>query len=69
MCEILTDHSCFFSVSTGIFDYTAAIISYCLVGAAVFSGEYDGMSVSQLSATISKVRFTTHAQHFIISKL
>ena len=43
------------SVSTGVFDYTAAIISYCLVGVAVFSGDYDDMSVSELSAAISKV--------------
>ena len=42
-------------VSTGIFDYTAAIISYCLVGVAIFTQEYDNLSVSELSATISKV--------------
>ena len=45
----------FVPVSTGIFDYTAAIISYCLVGVAVFSGHYDDMSVSAVSAAISKV--------------
>jgi ATP-binding cassette subfamily D (ALD) protein 4 len=43
--------------STGLFDYTAATISYCLVGVAVFSGDYDGLSVSQLSAAISKNAF------------
>lgn len=39
----------------GIFDYTAAIISYGLVGVAVFSGKYDDRSVSSVSAAISKV--------------
>lgn len=57
MCLILSHCTYFvFVVSTSIFDYTAAIISYCLIGEAIFTGDYDEMSVSQLSATISKVR-------------
>ncbi|CAI7997277.1 Lysosomal cobalamin transporter ABCD4, partial [Geodia barretti] len=43
--------------STGIFDYTAAIISYCLVGISIFTEDYDNLSVSELSAAISKNAF------------
>ena len=42
-------------MSTGVFDYAGAIISYCLVGVAIFSGKYNSLDLSALSAVISKV--------------
>lgn len=48
------------AVSTSIFDYTSAIISYCLVGVAIFSGKYDSLSPAAVSAVISKVHVRVH---------
>ena len=42
-------------MSVNLFDYVSAIISYSLVGIAVFSGKYDNLEPSQLSSVISKV--------------
>ena len=42
-------------VSVNIFDYSGAILSYCLIGVPVFAGMYDSLDVAALSALISKV--------------
>ena len=42
-------------MSVNLFDYVSAMISYSLVGIAVFSGKYDSLEPSQLSSVISKV--------------
>ena len=39
-----------------MFDYVSTIISYLLVGVAIFSGMYDSYSPAQLASAISKVR-------------
>ena len=44
-----------FTVSINAFDYLGAIFSYLIIAIAVFSGMYDGMSSTELSAQISRV--------------
>ena len=41
--------------SVFMFDYVSTIISYSLIGIAVFTGKYDGMSSSDLASAVSKV--------------
>lgn len=41
--------------SVFMFDYVSTIISYSLIGVAVFTGKYDGMSSSELASAVSKV--------------
>ena len=48
-------HVYFPPVSVFMFDYVASIISYSLVGVAIFSGRYDGYTPIQLSSVVSKV--------------
>ena len=42
-------------VSVNLFDYSGAILSYCLIGIPVFLGAYDSLDVASLSSLISKV--------------
>lgn len=44
-----------FTVSMNTFDYLGAIFSYLIIAIAVFGGMYDSMSVTELSAQISRV--------------
>lgn len=44
-----------FTVSINTFDYLGAIFSYLIIAIAVFGGMYDSMSVTELSAQISRV--------------
>ena len=44
-----------FTVSINAFDYLGAIFSYLIIAIAVFGGMYDSMSVTELSAQISRV--------------
>jgi len=43
------------SVSIGIADYLGGILSYVILAIPVFSGIYDDLSPSDLSALISRV--------------
>ena len=38
-----------------MFDYSGAILSYCLIGVPVFAGMYDNLDAASLSSLISKV--------------
>lgn len=49
-------------VSVNTFDYVSSIISYSLIGIAIFSGKYDNLSTSKLSATISEVTMIPRKQ-------
>ena len=42
-------------VSVNVFDYVSSIVSYSLIGIAIFSGKYDSLSTSDLSVVISQV--------------
>lgn len=44
-----------FTVAINTFDYLGAIFSYLIIAIAVFGGMYDSMSVTELSAQISRV--------------
>lgn len=39
-----------------MFDYVSSIISYSLVGVAIFSGQYDNSTPAQLASAVSEVR-------------
>lgn len=62
-CELVFDDTkysnffgvTFFLVSVFMFDYVSTIISYSLVGVAIFSGRYDGYTPVQLASAVSKV--------------
>ena len=59
-CHNVAFSSCFFSlsnetVSVFMFDYLSTIISYSLVGVAIFSGMYDGYTQVELASAVSKV--------------
>jgi len=43
-------------VSVFMFDYISTIISYSLVGVAIFTGHYDHLTPSQLASVVSKVK-------------
>lgn len=42
--------------SVFIFDYASTVISYSLIGVAVFTGKYDNMSSADLASAVSMVR-------------
>ncbi|CAH3165903.1 unnamed protein product [Porites lobata] len=46
-----------FTVAINTFDYLGAIFSYLIIAIAVFGGMYDSMSVTELSAQISRNSF------------
>ena len=37
------------------FDYASTVISYSIIGIAVFSGKYDSLSPADVASAISKV--------------
>ena len=39
-----------------MFDYVSTVISYSLIGVAVFTGKYDNMSPADVASAISVVR-------------
>ena len=43
------------TVSVFMFDYVSTIISYSLIGIAVFTGKYDGLDPAGVASAISKV--------------
>lgn len=45
------------SVGVNTFDYLGGFLSYIIIAIPIFSGIYDGLSPSDLSALISKVGF------------
>lgn len=49
-----------FAVSINLFDYLGSIVSYVVLGVAVFAGSYD--NVADLSSIISQVR-SKHTQN------
>ncbi len=44
------------TVSVFMFDYASTVISYSLIGVAVFTGKYENMSASDLASNVSMVR-------------
>ena len=43
------------TVSVYMFDYVSTVISYSLIGIAVFLGKYDSLTPADLASVISKV--------------
>ena len=43
------------AVSVYMFDYVSTVISYSLIGVAVFLGKYDSLTPADLAGVISKV--------------
>lgn len=41
--------------SVFMFDYASTVISYSLIGVAVFTGKYDNMNSSDLASAVSMV--------------
>ena len=46
------------TVSVFTFDYVSTVISYSLIGIAVFSGKYDALTPADLASAISKVSWS-----------
>jgi len=46
-----------FAVVVNVIDYVGAILSYLIIAIALFGGKYDHLSVTELGAQISRVRF------------
>ena len=43
-------------VSVYMFDYVSTVISYSLIGVAIFLGKYNSLTPADLASVISKVR-------------
>ena len=67
-CHDLSVHFGFL-VSVFMFDYVSSIISYSLVGVAIFSGQYDGYTPVQLASAVSKVHSALVLQSIIVTVL
>ena len=53
MCMCVCVYVC--AVAVFMFDYVSTIISYSLVGVAIFSGKYDDLTPVELASAVSKV--------------
>ena len=49
-----------------LFDYVSTIISYSLVGVAIFMGRYDHLTPGQLASVVSQVSSRTPDDQYIL---
>ena len=53
------------TVSVYMFDYVSTVISYSLIGVAVFLGKYDSLTPADLASVISKVNELIYYYDFV----